>query len=288
MVNTVGTLSVPTDRAFVSLGPGAPGVLSIVESRYRNATRQTIALVTRGKTPGENQLRVDIYGMTNAGMPLEATLPDRPLNDVELYSEAQEALPNVSLHMSLNYMQNRLGPFGYAVGRSTQGDTCIYAWQRVATPDQNLSLFNSRVTLSVRLRLCDPRASEAQLAAMMMNLSVNVNLSRAAPTPEPTALSDVGVAGVPMAPASIMTSAADPLPAAAPSRSAPRRPRHVSRRRQPPPSPQVAPAIQPSDAPGAVPPPPVSSNTIPAAAGAAAAVPPQPAGIPSPPKDTRP
>lgn len=136
MVNTVGTLSVPTDRAFVSLGPGAPGVLSIVESRYRNATRQTIALVTRGKTPGENQLRVDIYGMTNAGMPLEATLPDRPLNDVELYSEAQEALPNVSLHMSLNYMQNRLGPFGYAVGRSTQGDTCIYAWQRVATPDQ--------------------------------------------------------------------------------------------------------------------------------------------------------
>jgi hypothetical protein len=35
---------VATDRAFVSLGPGAPPALSVIESDYANATRQTIAL----------------------------------------------------------------------------------------------------------------------------------------------------------------------------------------------------------------------------------------------------
>ena len=160
IIENVGARSVSTNLAFVSLGPGTPGVLSVIESRYANATRQTIALVTRGKTPGENQLQIDVFGLTNEGVSLETTLPDLALNEVDLYSEAQGALPDVPLRMSLNYMQNNFGPFGNAVGRSTQGDTCVYAWQRIATPDRKLSLVNSRVAMSVRLRLCDPRRAK--------------------------------------------------------------------------------------------------------------------------------
>ena len=287
-VDNVGARSAPTGLAFVSLGPGSPGVLSVVESQYANATRQTIALATYGKTPGENQMRADVIGLTNEGVNPEAKLADRALNEVDLYSEAQEALPNIPLRISLNYMQNRLGPFGYAVGRSMQGDTCIFAWQRVATPDQNLSLVNSRVALSVRLRLCDPRASEAQLAATMMNLSVNTRMSGGRATPEPKDTSaDVGVAGVPLAPASIMASAASPLPAPAPSPPTPRHPRHASARRQMAPAP-AAPAIQPPEASGgAVPSPPVSSNPLPAVVGAGPAVPPPPVEASTPSKDMR-
>jgi hypothetical protein len=118
IVDTAGARSVPANVAFASLGPGTPGVLSVIESRYANATRQTIALVTHGRTPGENQLQIDVFGVTNEGVALDTTLPDLPLNDAGLYSEAQEALPDVQLHTSLNYMQNRYGPFGYAVGLS--------------------------------------------------------------------------------------------------------------------------------------------------------------------------
>ena len=291
IIDDVGARSVPTNLAFVTLGPGAPGPLSIVETRYANATRQSIALVTHGQTQGENQMRADVFGLTNEGVAPGSTLADRPLNEVALFSEAEEALPNVPLRISLNYMQNRFGPFGYAVGRTMQGETCIYAWQRLATPDQNVSLVNSRVTLSVRLRLCDPRASEAQLAAAMMNLSVNRNLSGASLTPEPrNAAADIGVAGVPMAPAAIMASATDPLPQSSTfSRPTPPRQRLARPRRQPAPR-AAASAIQPPDASSSVvpPPPPVSSSTVQPVAGAGPAAPSPTADVPPPPKETRP
>jgi hypothetical protein len=116
---------ISVDQAFVSLGPSAPPVLSIVERPYENATRQTVRLATRGATPGENTLRVDVIGIKNPGISRDATLPDAPLEEASLSSEAEDALPRVPLRMSLTYLQNRYGPFGYAVGRSAQGDQCI-------------------------------------------------------------------------------------------------------------------------------------------------------------------
>jgi hypothetical protein len=272
---------------FVSLGPGTPGVLSVIESRYANATRQTIALVTHGKTPGENQLQIDVFGLTNEGASLETTLPDLALNEVDLYSEAQGALPDVPLRISLNYMQNNFGPFGYAVGRSTQGDTCVYAWQRIATPDRKLSLVNSRVALSVRLRLCDPKASEAALAATMMNLSANVSLSGGSWTPEPRELSaDIGAAGAPIAPTSILASAANPLPPSSPSTARRRRPIPASACGSSEPLPAVPGIQQPDASRVIVPPPPVSSVIVPPAAVVGPAIPPQKADVPPPPKET--
>ena len=99
IIDDVGARSVPTNLAFVTLGPGAPGPLSIVETRYANATRQSIALVTHGQTQGENQMRADVFGLTNEGVAPGSTLADRPLNEVALFSEAEEALPNVPAHI---------------------------------------------------------------------------------------------------------------------------------------------------------------------------------------------
>jgi hypothetical protein len=116
-------------------------------------------------------------------------------------------LPGVPLRTSLTYLQNRSGPFGYAVGKSAQGDECIYAWQRVATPDRDLSVVNSRNTLSIRLRLCEPHTSEAALIANMMGLDVNVGVSGGLWTPEPKQFSsEIGSAGTAIGPPQILAA----------------------------------------------------------------------------------
>jgi Cellulose biosynthesis protein BcsN len=198
---------VSVDQAFVSLGPSAPPALSIVEHPYENATRQTIHLATRGATPGENTLRVDVIGIKNPGISRDATLPDAPLEAAQLGLDAEEALPGVPLRTSLTYVQNRSGPFGYAVGKSAQGDECIYAWQRVATPDRDINPVNSRNTLSVRLRLCEPNTSEQALIASMMGLNVNVGVSGGLWTPEPKQFSsDIGSPGTEIGPPQILVA----------------------------------------------------------------------------------
>jgi hypothetical protein len=266
--------------AFVSLGPGAPSDLSVIESPYANATRQTIALTTHGKTPGENQLRIDVFGLTNPNVAPDSALPDRPLNEADLMSEAQDTLPDVPLRISANYMQNRYGPFGYAVGKSARGDTCVYAWQRLETPEQKLTIVNSRNTISVRLRICDPKAAEATLASLMMNLSVNVRLSGGSWTPDPKALSPaIGAAGAPMAPSQVLAAAVNPFPpSSAVATRTPRAKRAVA------PEPVSALAVSPSPSGVLVPPPPPLNASMPTGPAHA----PEPNSVPAPPRETRP
>jgi hypothetical protein len=280
--NSGSAWALATDQAFASLGPGSPAVLSVIESEYANATRQRIVLASRGRTPGENQLRVDVFGLKNDNVAVDTFLPDIPPAEADLNAEAQETLPDVPLRMSLNYLQNRYGPFGYLVGKSAQGDICIYAWQRLATPDWKLSPINSRNAISIRLRLCDPRASEAALAGTMMNLSVNVALSSGGWTREPNELSaNIGAAGAPIAPSPIAVAAANPFPPSSSPATPPSRAKRAPPRERAPPAMSF---VQPSAPAGViVPPPPLAPlNARPSAAA-------PPAGaIASPPQEPRP
>jgi Cellulose biosynthesis protein BcsN len=280
--NWGGAQALAPDQAFVSLGPGSPAVLSVIETDYANATRQRIVLASRGRTPGENQLRVDVFGVKNDNVGPDTSLPDLPPAEAELSAEAQETLPGVPLRMSLNYLQNRYGPFGYLVGKTAQGDTCIYAWQRLATPDWKLSPINSRNAISIRLRLCDPSVSEAALAATMMNLSVNVALSSGSWTGEPNELSaNIGAVGAPIAPPSIAVAAANPFPPSSPPAVRRYRVKRAPPRERAPPATSF---VQPSTPAGViVPPPPLA----PLNAQPAAAAPPAGADA-SPPQEPRP
>ena len=279
IVLTAAPRSLSPDLAFASLGPNAPAILSVIERHYANATRQTIALATDAKTSGQNELRVDILGVKNGDVGSETTLNDIPLKEDELLSEAQEALPSVPLRVSLNFVQNRYGPFGYAVGRSSRGDTCVYAWQRLATPEQKLSLINSRVAASVRLRLCASRAAEAALVAPMMNLTVDATVSGGGWTPEPRELSaDIGAPGAPTGPPSIMEAFANsPSPK---SYMAKRRPRTVESYPARKSEQEAAPASAALQAPPGfvVPPPPVTAPAASTPQVPSAAPPPAPSG----------
>jgi hypothetical protein len=274
--DTSAVTVVPPEAAFVSLGPGAPAVVSIVQTTYANATRQAIALATEGTAPGQNELRADVLGISNSVAGVENRLTDHRLNEEQLAGEAQTALPGVPMRRSQTYVQNQYGPFGYALGRAASGEMCIYAWQRIATPDLDVSLFNRRATISVRLRLCRLNATETNLVATMMGLNVNASLSSGSWSQEPRPLSpDIGAVGAPIGPSPLSAASSPPAPAT----TAPRRKRALIRAGISEPSAQP---IVPSTTGVAVPAPPaVQAGT------GSAAVPPPPV-IPAPPQGTQP
>jgi len=138
------------------------------------------------------------------------------------------------------YVQNAYGPFGYAIGKPANGDTCIYAWQRIA-PTTKPSGAVDRGAVVIRLQLCRRGVSEQQLLEVMYKLRLDASLY-----PPPRAPLAIGALNAPIRPVGaegfvevIPTGPAAPPPAA---------PRPAAR----PPAPTPAPAVVvPSPAAGA-------------------------------------
>lgn len=198
------SIAVDPSRAIMMLPPGGPPIVNVTQRSYENAVSQTIRLATRGRTPGENAIHAAF--LTAADVPdsdgAEGRLLSLPsIEDFAIAREMEERLPGVAMMPSAAYVQNRYGPFGYAIGRGPAGDGCLYAWQRVASGD---SIFRPRSgVISVRLRVCAPGASEAALLRLAYGFSVNASLRRPgwnpigdAPSPSP----DLGEAGAPIYP----------------------------------------------------------------------------------------
>ncbi|PTM40047.1 cellulose biosynthesis protein BcsN [Bosea sp. 124] len=198
--------AVEPSRALVILPPGAPPVVSVTQRNYDNAISQAISLTTRGRTPGENG--IDVAFLTAADVPDDTgvegrLLPNPSIEDFAIAREMEERLPGVAMAPAAIYVQNRYGPFGYAFGRGAAGDGCLYTWQRIASGD---SVFRPKSGLiSVRLRVCEPGASEASLLRLAYGYSINGSLRRSgwnpigdAPQPQPQA--GLGEAGVPIYP----------------------------------------------------------------------------------------
>lgn len=213
-------LSVDPSRAMVVLPPGGPPVIGVTQRGYENAIAQTISLATRGRTPGENKIEVAFF--TAADLPdsagVEGNLLRLPgIDDFAVAQDMEERLPGVAMAPSAVFVQNKYGPFGYAFGRGVGGEACLYAWQRIADGD---SIFRPRSgAISVRIRICDPRASEATLLRLAYEYSLNASLRRSgwspagdAPAPAP----ELGQAGAPIYPLLQVPEAAAPQRAARP------------------------------------------------------------------------
>src|SRR5690606_3555739 len=114
--------------------------------------------------------------------------------------EMRSLLPGVAMQRSNHYVQNTFGPFGYATGRSASGDTCLYAWQRLASKP---SLIGNKGSVQIRLRLCGRSATEESLLATMYGFTftgafadMGWNPFDRAPPSDPR----LGVSGQPMRP----------------------------------------------------------------------------------------
>lgn len=197
-------LTVDVSRALALPPPGSLPVTGVTQRTYENAVAQTVSLATRGRTPGENA--IDLAFFTAADVPEAAgvegkLLKDPGIDDYAIGKEMEERFPGVAMSPSAVFVQNSYGPFGYAVGRGTGGEACLYAWQRLAGKD---SLFRPKSgMISVRLRVCDPSATEASLLRLAYGYGFNAKLKRPgwnpigeAPAPAP----ELGQAGAPIYP----------------------------------------------------------------------------------------
>lgn len=223
LVFATRAVTVDSGRAFVLLPAGNPVVVGVTQRNYDNAIAQTISLMTSGRVPGEN--RVEVAFLTSADVPEDVAvegrlLPSPSIEDVAIIREMEESLPGVAMQFSLAYVQNRYGPFGYAFGRSTSGDGCLYAWQRIARDDSLLRPKSGLV--SVRIRICEPSASETSLLRLVYGYSINASLKRAgwgpvgdAPAPPP-GLGEAGAPIYPKAPAARPDEANASTPAVTP------------------------------------------------------------------------
>jgi len=257
--HALNRLATPADAVALP-PPGGPAVVSVIERRYSNAIQQDIVLAASTRVPGQNLLRVQMFGPVGVeGGDTELT--NRHLGEASIASEMRALIPEVRMQRSSLFAQNSYGPFGYAVGRHASGDMCLYAWQRIRRGGG--SPFGSNMgTIQVRLRLCQTGATEEALMAVMYGYTIVSSLNDPRwnplgdPAPADPRLSETGQ---PVYPAAAGVYQPLVAPAPAPSPRPVRAP--AAARPAPEPAPPSGPLVPPPPgSPGAatvtVPPPP--------------------------------
>lgn len=165
-------VTVPDETAFALPPPGGLAVVNIVERRFSNSTQQDVFLFTSASTPGQNVLRVQLFGPVGLQMDGQKTLGYSSIRASDITTEMRRELPGVALVQSPLYLQNNYGPFSYAYGRGHGNDACLYAWQQIRSPEEARTVFQNRGTIQVRLRLCEDGASEEKLLSTMYGYTI--------------------------------------------------------------------------------------------------------------------
>lgn len=161
-------------QSIVVPPPGGPAVVSVVQTTYPNAVKHDIFLETTARTAGENKISVIRFvGKGSDGS--DAGLSDIPFTRVNLTEEALAAWPNSGMAVSPFFVQNNYGPFGYAIAKPSNGDVCIYAWQRIEATLRPSGAVD-RGSINVRLQLCRRGVTEAQLLEVMYQLRLNTGV----------------------------------------------------------------------------------------------------------------
>ncbi|MGI6244346.1 MAG: cellulose biosynthesis protein BcsN [Pseudochelatococcus sp.] len=225
-LETISDVSeVSRGRAMVVPAPGSASILNVLESRYANAYVQELLLETHAKRPGQNRFRVTFMLPGDSGGQGSRELTLEPLSPELIQRELSEQFPDVAMRTSSYFVQNRYGPFGFATGRASTGDVCLYAWQTVSR-NRYVSLIDGQGgKIDIRLAFCDADASEADLLGVMFGFTVNAYLSRWHWQPyeeAPVLPAEFGQPGTEVRPANLLP--ANPVPTPAPQvRRAPRR-----------------------------------------------------------------
>ncbi len=220
--------TVPANTAYILPPPGGPSIVAVTERTYSNGIQQDIALATSSSLPGQNGFRVRLFGPIRAQAEGQTAMPEQfqPLRNVD--REIRRVVPGMVLQRAPYYVQNRYGPFGYAVGRRGQ-EMCLYGFQNIRSREFS---WNDRGSVDVRLRLCRTNASEAELLSVMYGYTANVFIDAAGWNPfgNPAAVPETfGAPGAELYPAA--QGQLEPVlqPQTEPAIRPVRRPRAVSR-----------------------------------------------------------
>ena len=149
---------------------GGPAMVGVIEETRGNGVTQTVSLATSSSVSGQNYFKVSYVG---GGGPAHAPRQSyKPFGEAELRRETARAAPGVALARSSAFLRNVYGPFGYATGRSSKGDTCLFGWQQIRSGNSPDGAGRNFGMIQVRVRLCDDRASERELLSVMYGYSL--------------------------------------------------------------------------------------------------------------------
>jgi hypothetical protein len=166
-----GAETIVSEKALVLPPPGGPSIVSVVEQKRGNGVEQAISLFTSSSVPGQNFLKVQFLGASGAN-PGTSNSSYKMVSESGLAREMATSVPGIRLARSATFLQNSYGPFGYASGKSSLGDTCIYAWQQIRSSRSAQTQARNFGMIQVRLRLCDAHATERQLLAVVYGYTV--------------------------------------------------------------------------------------------------------------------
>jgi hypothetical protein len=168
--------NVPAEQAMVMPPPAGPAIVSIIERRFDNAISQDIHLATSASTPGQNLIKVQIFGTQRTLGYTDNNLRVSSVTEGRIASEMRAAFPRVRMTRSQFFVQNNYGPFGYAFGRGPGTDLCIYAWQQIRSRTVTMSPLANYGVIQIRLRMCEAGATEAQLLSTMYNFTITATV----------------------------------------------------------------------------------------------------------------
>lgn len=175
---TESATTVPAEEAMAMPPPGGPAVVSVISRTFTNADEQDILLFTSASTPGQNFLRIKMFGPMSIERDGGKSLGYATLRDSTIGQEIYKEFPGVAMKRSELFLQNDYGPFGYAFGRGRQNDSCFYGWQQIRSNEQDRSGFQNGGTIQVRLRLCEEGASEEKLLNVMYGYTIRAGISK--------------------------------------------------------------------------------------------------------------
>ena len=175
---TESATTVPAEEAMVLPPPGGPAVVSVVSRKFTNADQQDVLLFTSAATPGQNFLRIKMFGPVGIERDGGKSLGYASVRESVIAGEIREAVPGVAMRRSGLFLQNDYGPFGYAFGHGRQNDSCLYAWQQIRSNEQDRSGFQNGGTIQVRLRLCEEGAGEEKLLSVMYGYTIRAGISK--------------------------------------------------------------------------------------------------------------
>ncbi len=160
------------EQALIFPPPGGPEVLTVIDRTFSNAVQQEVILRSDAATPGQNYIKVQLYGPQKAGDEDRGGLSNSSLRVSSIAREIRSAFPGVAMSTTSEYLQNSYGSFSYASGKGYGQDTCLYGWQQIRSAESMRQGFRNLGRINVTLRLCQSGATVRDLLSVMYNYTI--------------------------------------------------------------------------------------------------------------------
>ncbi len=160
------------EEALIFPPPGGPEILTVINRNYSNAVQQDVILRSDAATPGQNYLKVQLYGPQRPEDETRDGLSNSSLRVSSIQREIRTAFPGVAMSTSAEYLQNSYGAFSYASGKGFGNDTCVYGWQQIRSAESMRQGFKNLGRINVTLRLCQSGVTVRDLLTVMYNYTI--------------------------------------------------------------------------------------------------------------------